>query len=124
MKVLICGGRDFDDYLKVLETLDQIHGFNPECGACDDNITVIIHGAARGADTLGGKWASDRGIPVEVYPAQWNKYGKKAGFLRNTQMLEEGQPDMVVAFTGGRGTDMMVNLSAKAGVQVEDKRDG
>jgi hypothetical protein len=67
---------------------------------------------------LAGKWAAYNGIPIAEFPAQWDLHGKRAGYLRNKQMLEEGQPDLVVAFPGGRGTADMVRQSREAGVPV------
>ena len=88
-KVLVCGGREFRNYSLLVKTLDQIRPGQ------------IIHGAARGADRMAGRYASTRGIPCEsfpVFPEDWDKHGKRAGFLRNQQMLDEGRPDLVVAF--------------------------
>lgn len=57
---------------------------------------------------------------IMAFPAEWNKYGKKAGYIRNAQMLEIGKPDLVLAFWDGvsRGTKMMIDLAKKAGVEV------
>lgn len=108
MRILVCGGRDFSDTNLVSQTL------NPY--GCID--LTIIHGAAKGADSLARNWAKDNGYLDEAYPADWNKYGKRAGYIRNTQMLNEGKPDLVVAFPGGKGTQMMINLAEAAGVPV------
>lgn len=110
MKVLICGSRHFTDYEKLKETLHA-----------HSDITEIIHGAARGADTLGGRYGVEIGVPVTAYPANWGLYGKSAGPIRNTQMLREGRPDMVIAFRGpeSRGTQNMIDQARKAGVPVE-----
>lgn len=62
-----------------------------------------------------GKW---KGIPVRVFPADWETHGRAAGHIRNRQMLVEGKPDIVVAFAGGRGTQNMINQARKAGVTV------
>ena len=78
-------------------------------------ITHIIEGEARGADTLARLWAQARGRVVCAFPADWSR-GKSAGYVRNKQMLEEGKPDAVVAFPGGRGTDVMLALAKDAGV--------
>jgi hypothetical protein len=86
--------------------------------ALPERPTLIIHGAAKGADTLAGRWAKEFNIPVLVFPADWKKYGRRAGPIRNAQMLSEGKPNLVVAFPGGRGTANMVGLSQKAGVPV------
>ena len=110
MRVLVCGGRDFNDHHKVFQTLADIQDEMP--------INCIISGGAKGADKLGERFAKDRGIELDIYPAQWNVYGRSAGFRRNTQMLVEGKPDLVLAFPGGRGTDMMCQIASDAGVEV------
>lgn len=110
MRVLVCGGRDYNtvgDAHKILNALCQLRQF-----------TCVIHGAAPGADTIAANWAKHNGIPVEAYPADWNKWGARAGPMRNAQMLREGRPDLVVAFAGGRGTANMIHQAEKAGVRV------
>lgn len=109
MKILICGGRDFEDrdvFYKAM--LDFMY---------DKNVS-IIHGAAKGADTLAADWARAFGHQAESYPANWDKYGKRAGYIRNVQMLNEGKPDLVIAFPGGKGTAMMIKLAEAAGTPV------
>lgn len=59
-----------------------------------------------------------RRTSFKEFPADWDKYGKRAGYLRNVQMLDEGKPDLVVAFPGGKGTAMMVKLAKERGVRV------
>lgn len=78
----------------------------------------VISGKARGADTLAIDWAVVNWQDYKEFPADWEKYGKSAGYIRNQQMLDEGKPDIVVAFPGGAGTRMMVNIARKAGVEV------
>lgn len=78
---------------------------------------TIIHGCANGADTLAGKYAEQKGLTLVAKPANWKKHGKAAGFIRNTEMLKEG-PDLVIAFPGGKGTRMMIDIATKAGVDV------
>lgn len=109
MRILVCGGRDFTDRNLVYQTL---HDYMLE-----DNIT-IIHGAASGADSLANIWAKAFNHKIESYPADWDKYGKRAGYIRNVQMLNEGKPDLVIAFPGGKGTQMMINLAEAANVPV------
>jgi len=111
MRVLICGGRDYhdmNDLAKVLNTLDAKEG-----------VSFVIHGAAAGADSLAGRWAESRGKECEIYPADWSKHGRAAGPIRNKQMLNEGKPDLVVAFPGGRGTENMIKQATAAGVAVQ-----
>lgn len=79
---------------------------------------AIIHGGARGADSLCGAWARDNGVPEIVMAAQWDKYGKQAGSMRNQWMFEILQPTYAVAFPGGVGTEHMVRILERANVPV------
>lgn len=111
MRVLVCGGRDYANWDCVQAVFDKLHHDTP--------ITTIISGGAKGADTLGEKWAATRSIQVARYPAKWKEYGKAAGWIRNQQMLDEGKPNLVVAFPGGRGTQDMKDRTMKAtGVEL------
>lgn len=110
MRVLVCGGRDYHQFAAVDKALRQVHD--------QYGIDVLIHGAARGADSLGAKWAEQRGIPTLSFPADWDKHGRAAGHIRNAQMLDEGKPEGVVAFPGGRGTADMVRKARAAGIKV------
>ncbi len=112
MRVLVCGGRDFDDFKIINEELTWLAGAH--------TIEAIIHGGARGADTLAGEWAKLSRIPVEVYRADWEAHGKAAGPIRNRKMLTNGKPDFVLAFPGGRGTANMVEQARTAGVTVKE----
>ena len=111
MRVLVCGGRDYTDADRIFAALDRLHS---PCG----RITCIIQGEAPGADAWARKWAERNGVPVEGYEAEWGKYGKRAGPLRNKRMLDEGRPDGVVAFPGGRGTADMVGQAEAVGLKV------
>ena len=114
MKVLVCGGRNFRDRELLVKTLDPLYwGHEPR-------ITHLIEGEAYGADKMSAWWASAYDIKIERYPANWALHGKAAGYIRNKQMLEEGKPDLVIAFPGGKGTAMMVELAKKAGVEVRE----
>jgi hypothetical protein len=79
---------------------------------------VIIYGGAYGADRLAREWAEEHCLGSECYPADWTKYGRAAGPIRNKQMLVEGKPDLVVAFPGGPGTADMVRQARAAGIRV------
>ena len=113
MRVLVCGGRDYLDYNKLDNTLFDL---------LDIGITgkehVIIQGGAIGADFLSKVFAYEYELNCESYPANWKKYGKAAGPIRNQQMLDEGKPDLVVAFPGDVGTADMVKRANNAGVDV------
>jgi len=108
MKVLVCGGRFFDDREMLSFTLDRMAG----------DAELIVHGGARGADTLAQEWADDRGLMCMVYPADWKAFGPSAGPRRNQMMLDVEKPDLVIAFPGGAGTKDMVTRAKAAGVRV------
>jgi len=109
MRVLVTGGRDFDDRALLTDALDRLHA--------QHGFTVLIHGDASGADRLSGEWAASKGIQVEARPADWKKHGRAAGPIRNSQMLDE-QPELVIAFPGGKGTADMVRKAKQAGLEV------
>lgn len=109
MRIIVCGGRYFGDWAAVYFALDEIHEETP--------IEAVIHGNARGADALAGRWAVNRAVKCWPVPAQWKKHGKAAGPKRNQAMLGMGI-DLVVAFPGGRGTADMVRRAEAAGVKV------
>lgn len=104
-KILVCGGRDYFDKDVVFRVLDRVF---PK---------MIIEGGAEGADTMARLWANSRGVHVATVIAQWSKLGKKAGPLRNEAMILL-EPDLVLAFPGGRGTEHMVRTAKKANVPV------
>lgn len=119
-RILVCGGRDFNDYEFIRNSLDKLcfdRGWLFDTEYCMPNIH-LIHGAARGADDCADQWGVVNWVPTSVYPAEWDKYGRRAGPLRNIQMLKEGKPDIVVAFPGGRGTEHMKKIAREAGVEV------
>jgi hypothetical protein len=68
---------------------------------------------------MAGEWADVFGVPFRIFPANWKKHGRAAGPMRNQQMLDEGKPDLVIAFPGGSGTADMVRRAKAAGVPVE-----
>jgi hypothetical protein len=111
--VLVTGDRNWSDRDRIYSVLDGIHTIK--------HITYIIHGCARGADTLASAWATERGVAQFRYPADWNRYGKAAGVIRNAEMLEH-HPDLVVAFHSdlehSKGTKDMVNRAVEAYINV------
>lgn len=108
--VLVCGGRDFTDVAGLRSALDRLRSEVP--------FARVIAGGARGADTFAAEWAVARGISADVFMADWEGMGSKAGPIRNQRMLDEGKPDLVVAFPGGRGTADMVRRAQEAGIEV------
>lgn len=110
MRILVCGGRDYNDAEAVNRALDKLHA--------ERGISVIIEGEQRGADILGREWAKSRGVLHLPFPADWKKYRGAAGPIRNRRMLDEGRPDGVVAFPGGAGTADMTAKAEAAGLKV------
>lgn len=114
-KVIIAGSRGFSNYPLLAETMDNLLR----------NIRVpitVVCGMARWADLLGEKYALDRGFQVQRYPADWDKYGKRAGYIRNEQMAQNA--DALVAFWDGesRGTKHMIDLAHRYGLKVRVKK--
>lgn len=115
LRVLVCGGRDFSDVELLDGTLDAIDSSRGP-------IKTIIHGNAPGADYWARTWAVEQGRLEAPFRADWHAHGKAAGPLRNQRMLDEGRPDLVVAFPGGRGTADMVRRAKAAGLEVIEVR--
>lgn len=110
--MLICGSRDWPDHAivrEVIEDLAQQHG---------DELT-IIHGGARGADTIAHEICMGLGVRTEVFLADWERYGRGAGYMRNTKMLNTG-PDLVVAFHmhNSSGTGHTVRQAKDRGIPL------
>jgi len=115
LKVIVCGGRDYKNKALVFFTLDKIKALNPEI--------KIVQGGATGADELAGHWATENKVPQLIYPANWKLYGNRAGPIRNSQMIDEECPDLVVCFRGGVGTANMKQTAIQKGIEVREIRD-
>ena len=118
MRLLVCGSRTWSDYRRLRRTLEATLAQHQA-----EDVT-IIEGGARGADRMAGHLACMHGWRLEVYPARWQQEGRAAGVRRNARMLQEGRPELVVAFTvgplaGSRGTADMVRRARAAGVPVQ-----
>jgi YspA, cpYpsA-related SLOG family len=111
---LVCGGREFADR----NMFDSVMSELLNARGCPSK---IVHGAARGADTMGAEFGVRMAVETLAFPADWSQ-GRKAGPIRNQQMLDQGKPDLVVAFPGGRGTADMVRRARDAGVDVIEVR--
>lgn len=108
-RVIVCGGRDYTDQDAIRERLEVLRADYPDA--------IVIHGGAPGADSWAGHIAGRLGLDVEVYPANWKKYGRAAGPIRNREMLDSGA-DLVIAFPGGVGTQNMITQAGLMGVPV------
>ena len=111
MRVIVCGSRDTPrtQLCSVCAWLDHIDA--------NFTLTTIVHGGATGIDYLASEWAFRKNIRIEMYPAHWKLHGKAAGPMRNQKMIESN-PDMVIAFPGGRGTADMVQRTKNAKVPL------
>jgi threonine synthase len=110
MRVLICGGRHYDNGDAVH---DELMRFNWRHA-----ISVIIHGGVSGAGAAAEAWARRNGVAVVRYPPNWEHVGKKAEKLRNAFMLTDSRPDRVIAFPGGSDTADLIAKASAAGIQV------
>lgn len=110
MIILVCGGRDYTYAARVAEVLGRVTQHREVKG--------IVHGGARGADSLAGAWARSVGIHEVIIPALWDYHGRRAGPIRNAAMLAVVSPDLVVAFPGGKGTANMIQQARRHGCDV------
>jgi len=129
MRVLVCGSRTYNRPVLEDGTLghegDDLVLDAVMAGIVEDywHDVMFITGAARGADRSAENTAAASGYPNRSFPADWDRFGKRAGYVRNQQMLDEGQPDVVIAFVDkplaeSKGTEMMVDIAKRAGKPV------
>ncbi len=111
MKILICGDRNWSNYWVIYDVLSKL-----------DRTSLIIHGAAKGADTIAGTIAGALNFTVLPVPAEWDKYGKAAGPIRNKKMLDM-KPDLVIAFHNNleesRGTKNTIEQAKKLNIETQ-----
>jgi predicted Rossmann fold nucleotide-binding protein DprA/Smf involved in DNA uptake len=108
-KLAIVGSRNFDDYALLNEKLAPYK----------DVAGLVVSGGAKGADSLGEKWAKENNIPVKIFYPDWKKYGRAAGLVRNKEIINNAE--VVIAFWDGQssGTKSSIELAKKAGKKVE-----
>lgn len=109
MRVMVCGSRDYPRAARIAARI-----------AMFPDGTIVMHGGARGADLLAARYAEGLGFEVEEWPADWKRDGKRAGVLRNIDMLDQ-KPDLVIAFWDGksRGTKHVISEARRRGIPVE-----
>lgn len=114
MRILVTGSRDWTDAARIREEFEQL--------AANHSNIEMCHGGAGGADALAAREAYLLGWPIKVFPADWRHLGKRAGVVRNQQMLDEFRPDLVLAFPLPQsiGTIDMMRRAEKAGVPILD----
>ena len=104
----VVGHRDFHNYKLLCSVLSRVH----------TPIDRIVSGAARGADTLAARYAKEHGIDLVEYPADWGRYGKKAGYLRNRLIVADADAMIAFLHPESRGTRMSVELAQEKGIPV------
>ena len=116
VRIIVAGGRDFNDYeLLSAELIKYIREIAPDA---ERDGVAIVSGAAAGADTLGARFARLNHMPLHVYPAEWDIYGKLAGFRRNKIMARNA--DYLLAFWDGKssGTLHMIKEAPPLPVKI------
>lgn len=106
----MCGGRDFADRDLFLSRVEAVHARY--------GVTVVIEGGARGADAMARQWALHAGLELVTMHAEWDRYGPRAGSIRNRRMAVEGRPNAVLAFPGGPGTRNMIGIARELRITV------
>ena len=109
-RIIVCGGRDYTDIEKVNIILTKV--WNKHKNA------TLVEGGARGADRLAQNWARQNSVPVETIPADWDRWGRSAGYRRNSEMANLDNVIGVVAFPGGKGTQHMIDTAQERGIKV------
>lgn len=108
MKTIIAGSREGVTPVDVLGAIER----------ADFSITAVVCGMARGADSFGLAWAEANGIPVECFPADWERHGKRAGFIRNVEMAEAADALILVWTGSSRGSRHMLDTARARGLRV------
>lgn len=111
-RILICGGRAFTNAVLFANVMQKL-----QCDRIISDQPFVIEGGANGADTLAREWATNRGFPVATVRANWKLWPRQAGPIRNAWMLRL-EPDLVIAFPGGAGTQNMADQAHRHGVTV------
>ena len=113
-RVIITGGRDFNNYPGLVKVMHKL------LSNINDEI-IVVCGKARGADSLGEKYAKERGYTIRYFPADWDMNGRSAGYIRNEEMAQNA--DALVAFWDGksRGTQHMIQTAQKHKLSVRVK---
>ena len=107
MRTIVCGSRDAPLFAVAVAL-----------ARCGWTPSVVLSGGARGADAHGEAWAKGAGIPVERYPADWDRHGKVAGFMRNAEMVTRAEAVVAVWDGSSHGTADTVRLATEAGLRV------
>jgi hypothetical protein len=110
MRLIVAGSRTFSNKEKVFKNLDNIYKHFPEL--------EIVSGLAKGPDSFGKQWAAVNRVPCHEFPANWDKYGKRAGFVRNEEMAHFGDAALIYWDGKSPGSKSMIKLANEAGLKV------
>lgn len=108
MKTIIAGTRTINDIKILEETINNI----------DFNITKVVSGTAKGIDKLGEQWAHNNNISIERYPANWDRYGRSAGYIRNSEMANNAEALIAIWDGKSKGTKNMIQEAKRKGLKV------
>lgn len=108
MRTIIAGSRENVTLQDVFDAIDSSNFY----------ISTVLSGTAKGADKFGEIWAECADIPIERYPANWDKYGKSAGYIRNEQMAENASALIAVWDGKSKGTMHMIAIAASKGLKM------
>lgn len=108
MRTIIAGSRGLYDKKELLRAL-KLCGWTP---------TVVISGTARGVDQMGEAWAMEFGVPCEQFPANWERYGKRAGHIRNAEMADHAEALIALWDGASKGTKGMIDIARRRGLRV------
>lgn len=109
MKTIIAGSRTITNYAKLLQAIDELPWV----------ITLVISGGAKGVDRLGETYAKENDLPLEIYPANWDKFGRKAGPIRNSEMADNAEALLALWDGESRGTKHMIQTANYKGLKVK-----
>lgn len=119
IRIIVAGSRGFDNYALLSSRLDKYMG---ELSPVYRKIAEIISGTARGADRLGEKYAKEKRFDLKKFPANWEKFGNKAGYLRNREMAEYAADGIGVLFLfwdgNSKGSKNMLELAHRYGLEL------
>ncbi len=110
IRVIIAGTRNFSDYPLMKDKLDRLRA--------SIGVFEVVSGGATGADSLGERYANENELPLKIFPAEWNKYGKVAGYKRNEQMAQYAGACIVFWDGKSKGTEHMINLATQYGLKT------
>ncbi len=114
MKVIIAGSRSITDYQTVKSAVEKSGWF--------DKITEIVSGCARGVDQLAIRFALEHDMPIAKFPADWDKHGRSAGYIRNAEMADYGDALIAIHIDNSKGTANMIKVMEKRGKPVFTQR--